>query len=127
MEIRSADWEVMAFFGCEPKLLDAGVPWCYNRVSFETEEASRFISCTIEPGDDYFHVIVRDPLYGSVDIELTTVEYLKVLRSDNAEWLVVVTRDTQPLVLVLAFLPTLCVRLRMASAAWTITELSGRP
>ena len=44
------DWELIGLFACEPALLDPGLPWAYNHLTFATENGSDRIVCEIEPG-----------------------------------------------------------------------------
>ena len=44
-----ADHELVAFFEGEPRVLDAGVPWIYNTLDFETERQGILVRCRLCP------------------------------------------------------------------------------
>ncbi|MFM9848390.1 MAG: hypothetical protein ACKVP3_14665 [Hyphomicrobiaceae bacterium] len=52
------DHQLLAFFGVEPKVLDAGVPWFYNTLEFDVERIGYSVRCTLAPayGDIDIHV-----------------------------------------------------------------------
>lgn len=44
------EWQLLSFFESEPDVLDAGVPWAYNTLTFRTQRGPNQIQCRIEPG-----------------------------------------------------------------------------
>jgi len=44
------DYELAGFFEAEPTILDRGVPWFYNRLTYVTVRGADRIVCDIEPG-----------------------------------------------------------------------------
>ena len=44
------EWELLEVFQSDPALLDPGVPWAYNTLTFETTRGSDRIRCEISPG-----------------------------------------------------------------------------
>ena len=50
MEPFPEEWELLSVFEVEPQILDPGVPWAYNNLTFESTRGSNRILCVIEPG-----------------------------------------------------------------------------
>jgi hypothetical protein len=48
--------DLIAFFGCEPKLLDADVPWFVNSFTFETERTGVVVRAVFEPAEGFIDV-----------------------------------------------------------------------
>jgi hypothetical protein len=44
-----ADAELTAFFGSEPAVLESGIPWEYNTLTFSVERAGDQVTCVIVP------------------------------------------------------------------------------
>ena len=44
-----AEYDLVSLFEEEPTLLDQGVPWVYNRVTFRTQRGDDRVLCEIEP------------------------------------------------------------------------------
>jgi hypothetical protein len=43
------DADLAAFFGTEPALMDPGIPWEYNTLTFTVRRASDSVTCVIVP------------------------------------------------------------------------------
>ena len=43
------DHELVGFFESEPAILDPGVPWIYNTLTFETVRGGIHVRCTMSP------------------------------------------------------------------------------
>ena len=50
---------MLGFFGVEPQVLDAGVPWFYNRLTFSLETSVDHLTCAIEPAEGHIEVAWR--------------------------------------------------------------------
>ena len=44
-----AKHELIGFFECEPEVLDPGIDWFYNRLTFTTARGQDKVQCVIEP------------------------------------------------------------------------------
>jgi hypothetical protein len=125
MEIRSEEWELVSFFHGEPTLTDTDAPWCYNRIVFESQVLSASVFCTLEPGDDFFHLVIKSELYDNLEIQFLNVDYIEIRRGVEVEWLVVVTKGTPGIVLVVVLSPSVAIRLRMTNDTQTASLLSS--
>jgi len=47
--ITATELELLACFGVEPRLLDPGVPWCYNDAAYAVEVDGLSVSFAIQP------------------------------------------------------------------------------
>jgi hypothetical protein len=56
MDLFPPDYELIGFFEVEPTILDRGVSWFYNRLTFVTLRGHDRIVCDIEPG--YQQIVV---------------------------------------------------------------------
>ena len=45
------DWELLSLFDGEPTVLDSGVPWFYNRITFTVDRPLGRVECSIGPAD----------------------------------------------------------------------------
>jgi hypothetical protein len=86
-------WELISLFESEPTLMDPGVPWIYNHVTFVLDRAGERIECMIHEADQ--EVAFRWLVGGRtvVQLELTDVVGLEVSHGDNTEGLTVTTSD----------------------------------
>ena len=57
--ITATELEVLACFGVEPRLLDSGVPWCYNDAAYAVDLDGLSISFAIHPAYRDVRLIVR--------------------------------------------------------------------
>jgi hypothetical protein len=46
------DWQLIGLFESEPALLDPGLPWVYNRLTFQTQRGCDRIVSEIEPASE---------------------------------------------------------------------------
>jgi hypothetical protein len=73
------EYELISFFEGEPEVLDHGVPWCYNRLTFRTKRGENKICCAIEPG---YGILIfsweqRDKSIASINLEkITSIEII---------------------------------------------------
>ena len=81
---------LLAFFGSEPELLDAGVPWFYNQVTFIVDRQRDRLTCTIQPA--YGAIQVRWQRQGEevVGVSVTDLRTLEVIVEEGASCLVAV-------------------------------------
>jgi hypothetical protein len=47
--ITAREWELLACIAVEPRLLDPGVPWCYNDAAYLIEVDRLAVSFAIQP------------------------------------------------------------------------------
>lgn len=55
----ATELELLACFGVEPRLLDAGVPWCYNDAAYLVEVDGLSVSFAVAPGYRDVRLVVR--------------------------------------------------------------------
>jgi hypothetical protein len=81
------DYELVGFFETEPTILDRGVPWFYNRLTFTTVRGEDRIVCDIEPG--YRQMVVSWDRHGQsvARFALAEVESLHVTSEPGVEYL----------------------------------------
>lgn len=53
------DFELVGFFEAEPSILDQGVPWSYNRLTFETVRGGVSVHAVFEPANGLFEVSLK--------------------------------------------------------------------
>ena len=75
-----AEHELIAFFECEPELLDntRGIPWFYNRLTFDStcgEDRFRFV---LEPADEVLQLRWERGGVEVVELDLNWVSGLEV-------------------------------------------------
>jgi hypothetical protein len=51
------EWQLLSVFEVEPTVLDPGVPWAYNMLTFETTRGEDRVRCEIAPGYDEFRFV----------------------------------------------------------------------
>ncbi len=95
MENFPKDYELIQFFESEPLLKDAGVPWCYNHLTFVTVRDTDHVEFEIQPGYgsaqlrwsrnqiDLINLCLEE--IDSIKVEITTVkEVLHLLFKEGA-------------------------------------------
>jgi hypothetical protein len=82
------DWQLIGFFGCEPTLLDPGIPWVYNRVTFQTERNGELVVCEIEPASEIMDITWSQSGKVRLELKLSWVRSLAVVESAATEALV---------------------------------------
>jgi hypothetical protein len=80
--------ELLALFEVEPTLLDAGIPWVYNTLTFASLRDGHRVECTIVPGYGELRVAWSNAAQSLVDIRLNQVEGLRVEIGKTREALV---------------------------------------
>jgi hypothetical protein len=60
------DHELIGFFEAEPAILDPGVPWLYNTLTFETTRGDTHVLCKMSPS------------YRSLSVRLTIAEVERI-------------------------------------------------
>ncbi|HWE16402.1 MAG TPA: hypothetical protein VG758_04370 [Hyphomicrobiaceae bacterium] len=78
-----ADHELVAFFEVEPRVVDAGVPWIYNTLDFETERRGVLVRCRIRPS--YGDISVRLVMGGSETTRIEIRDFRNVDLVANAQ------------------------------------------
>ena len=76
------DRELIEFFGAEPDVLDAGVPWLYNQVTFVTERESDRLVFTLAPAYGELKVIWS---CGGADVVSAELSGLRTLEVDTLQ------------------------------------------
>jgi hypothetical protein len=57
--ITATELQLLAYFGVEPRLLDPGVPWCYNDAVYRVEIDGYAVSFAIAPAYQDVRIIVE--------------------------------------------------------------------
>jgi hypothetical protein len=83
-----AEYELISLFETEPTLLDSGVPWIYNQVTFETHTGEDHLHCEIEPSTRQLRVTWTRAGVEIVRLELALVAGLVVETEGVRETLV---------------------------------------
>jgi hypothetical protein len=73
------EYELISLFESEPELMDEGIPWFYNTLSFKIQRESDILSCIISPAYRSFSIdltINERTIYslGFKDVEGLTIE-----------------------------------------------------
>ncbi|MBN9261789.1 MAG: hypothetical protein J0J14_13085 [Hyphomicrobium sp.] len=95
------DYELLAFFETEPKALDPGEPWFYNRLDFEVERAGSLVQCRLSPSYGQIDVRLHRGERELARFELEGVKALKVHMEGERELLVAEFEREEKLVLML--------------------------
>jgi hypothetical protein len=84
----SPEHVLLAFFGSEPGLLDPGLPWFYNQLTFIVEREGERVTCTIEPAEG--QITVEWERHGDkvAGISVTKLRTLDVISEEGASCLV---------------------------------------
>jgi hypothetical protein len=79
---------LLAFFGSEPRLLDPGVPWFYNQLTFIVDRKGEHVTCTIQPAEG--QITVQWERHGNevAGISVTKLRTLDVISEEGASCLV---------------------------------------
>ena len=83
-----AEHELIGFFESEPELCDAGVPWIYNTLQFETVRNNILVRVTISPSYGALAVSLQMGDQELVLLEFGDVRGIRVLREREREMLV---------------------------------------
>ena len=81
--------DLIAFFGCEPALIDPDVPWAYNTLSFTTACDGLAVTCSISPSYEVVLVVIGDAAAPLVSAELRGFESLSVTCDAQREEMIV--------------------------------------
>lgn len=79
------EYELIGLFECEPILMDQGVPWSYNHLTFHSTRGKDVVTCIMEPG---YHTLkfqwVRDEVE-HLNLDFGWVEGIQVTMKPNKE------------------------------------------
>lgn len=78
---------MLGFFGVEPQVLDAGVPWFYNRLTFSLETSVDHLTCAIEPAEGHIEVAWRHQGEEAVRVNLDSLRTLVVTSEAGISYL----------------------------------------
>ena len=84
-----AEYELISLFEGEPTLLDSGVPWVYNQVTFETRTGEDHLHCEIEPASRQLRITWSRAGAELMRLELALVAGLIVESEKGREAMVV--------------------------------------
>lgn len=104
------DWQLLSFFECEPDVLDDGVPWSYNTLTFRTRRGADDVQVKIEPGYETFHLVWSREGNEFLDLHLRWICGIEIDTGDGNEILRAIFRDDHVLPFVLRLKPTVHVR-----------------
>jgi hypothetical protein len=93
MKTFPAEHELVSLFQSAPKLLDPGVPWEYNHVTFETSLDDNRVVCDIEPANEHLRIRWEEAGVELVNLDLSRVSGLAVVAERGREALVATFRD----------------------------------
>jgi hypothetical protein len=93
MDTFPAQHDLLGFFECEPALADAGIPWAYNCLRFDTTRSADRVVCEIEPGYEVVRLAWEREGAELVRLELNGVRGLAVHAEGGCEALVGTFRD----------------------------------
>ncbi len=107
MEPFPDEWQLLSLFENEPQLLDPGVPWAYNNLTFETTRGSDRILCVIEPGSERLDFTWWHNQSKQLTLELHWVSALKVVTGGGYDYMIATFRDKHLSELRLQLRPTI--------------------
>ncbi len=106
--ITATELELLACFGVEPTLLDAGIPWCFNEATYAVEVDGIAVTFTVAPSCRDIRLTAKRgdrPLYELAAIQIEDVE---VIDEHGRDALVFRLSDDENLEVQLR--PTFCIR-----------------
>ena len=103
------EWHLLSFFETEPVLTDAGIPWAYNCLTFDTDRGEDSIHCVIEPGNETLKIIWQRNSIDVVNLDLHWVRGLTIDTGNGVERLTAQFRYNHLLPLHFQLKPTLSV------------------
>lgn len=102
--------ELIWLFESEPRLLDADLPWFYNRLTFEVQKDEDLLSCVLEPAENALTLIWSSRGNEILRLETCRIERLQVKKHESQEWLEAGFGDENGLLpLVIQLKPHICV------------------
>jgi hypothetical protein len=111
MDVFPAKHDLLALFETEPSLADAGVPWAYNALRFETQRGTNDrVICEIEPGYERLEIRWSRDGVDLIHLDLHWVNQLLVENEGGREALVARFRDDHLLPLRLQLRPSIHIR-----------------
>ena len=90
-----AEHDLISLFEAEPTLLDIGVPWVYNHLTFETRRVEDHLVCEIEPASRHLRVTWERSGTELVRLDIFRVAGLMVEAERGREALVATFGDSQ--------------------------------
>jgi len=102
--ITAKEWELLACFGVEPKLLEPDVPWCYNDALYQVDLNGLSVSFAVQPSYRDVRLIVRHCGQRLYELNAVGVNDVRIMdepgrdmvevRLTEREWLRVQMRPT---------------------------------
>ena len=111
------DLEFLAFFEVEPTMLDPGVPWVYNTLTYLTERDGYVVRFQISPSYSTLKVAVSFGGHEIADVELTAFTDLQILIEGGRETLIARFGETTASGLFLTLKPMVRIALIASSDA----------
>jgi hypothetical protein len=104
--------ELIAFFECDPVELDPGIPWCYNRVSFETIRSGSSIHFEMEPGSGIVRFTWHKDSKEVAKLAFNQLSKLAIYSNKSEETLLLTSSEDSPTILLkLRLKPEVCIEL----------------
>ncbi|MFM2093293.1 MAG: hypothetical protein RIS70_417 [Planctomycetota bacterium] len=107
-------WQLLAFFHCEPTLLDPDVPWAYNQITFDHTFGDDRVQCVIEPGYERLDLSWWQHQSPRLTLRLCDVTGLTVVNAPDFDCLVATFRDPQLMPLRFQLRP--CIRVEWGTS-----------
>lgn len=79
---------LLGVFGVEPEVLDAGVLWLCNRLTFSLDRNADHLTCMIEPAEGQINVALCRQGQESVRVSLGELRRLDVIAEEGVSCLV---------------------------------------
>lgn len=110
MEIFPEEWELLSLFEAEPFIADRGVPWAYNKLTFETTRGDDHVRCEIEPGYETVKLTWWQGRIEKLFLDLHWVMALRVVTGNGRDYLNASFREPTLLDLEFHLKPNISVR-----------------
>ncbi len=107
MEPFPEEWQLLSLFETEPRILDPGIPWAYNNLTFETTRGSDRILCVIEPAYERLDFTWWHNQSKHLTLERHWVSGLTVVTGEGNDYMVATFRDQHLTELRLQLRPTI--------------------
>ena len=94
------EFELIAFFECEPYLASQGTPWVYNSVTFETTRGEDYLRFKIEPDVGEIQLTWVQAGITRVNFKLNDLASISIHIANGDEHLIASGGDADPMQLV---------------------------
>src|SRR5690348_12539032 len=113
MHLFPEEWELLWLFESEPTVLDNGVPWQYNTLTFETRRGDEYLKCEIDPKCEIVRLYWSRKGVELLTLDLIFVRGLRVETGKGRDMLIAYFREPYLGHLELQMKPTISLRWRM--------------